>query len=218
MFPSILEKFFSGHTAEREQVMYLIVGLGNPGNRYQYTRHNIGFMVLENLAHKLEVDLRQKSFNALWGKGKVDSQNVTLAMPQTYMNLSGNAVRQLHTFFKTEIHNLIVIHDDLDLSFGSVRLKSGGGNAGHKGLSSIEENLGSSEFMRLRLGIGKPIDKSRIEGYVLEPFKSDEFPLLTEIIETATEAVCEIISSGLQKAMGKYHKINISNSLKKEDE
>jgi PTH1 family peptidyl-tRNA hydrolase len=218
MFPSILAKFFSGHTAEREQIMYLIVGLGNPGNRYRFTRHNIGFMVLENLAHKLEVDLRQKSFNALWGKGKVESQNVILAMPQTFMNLSGNAVRQLRTFFKTEIHNLIVIHDDLDLSFGSVRLKMGGGNAGHKGLSSILENLGSSEFMRIRLGIGKPIDKSRIEGYVLEPFKSDEFPLLPEIIETATEAVCEIISAGFQKAMGKYHKINISNSLKKEDE
>ena len=213
MFPSILAKFFPGHTVEREQAMYLIVGLGNPGNRYQATRHNIGFMVLENLAHKFEVDLRQKSFNALWGKGKVVSQNVILAMPQTYMNLSGNAVRQLLAFFKTEISNLIVIHDDLDLSFGSVRLKTGGGTAGHKGLASIEENLGSSEFMRIRLGIGKPVDKSRIESYVLEPFKSDELPLLNNIIETAAGAVCEIISSGIQKAMGKYHSINISNSL-----
>lgn len=218
MFPSILAKIFPGLTKETEQAMYLIVGLGNPGNRYRVTRHNIGCMVLEQLASKLEVDLRQKSFNALWGKGKIDYKNVILAMPQTYMNLSGNAVRQLHAFFKTEISNLIVIHDDLDLSFGSVRLKTGGGNAGHKGLASIVEHLGSSDFMRVRLGIGKPTDKSRIEGYVLEPFNSEELPLLPEIIQTAAEAIDEIISSGMQVAMGKYHKKNISNSLKKEDE
>ena len=198
--------------------MYLIVGLGNPGTRYLAARHNIGFMVLEKLASQLELDLRQKSFNALWGKSKIDHKNVILAMPQTYMNLSGNAVRQLQAFFKTEISNLLVIHDDLDLSFGSVRLKTGGGNAGHKGLASIEENLGSSGFMRIRLGIGKPVDKSRIESYVLEPFKADELPLLKDIIETAAGAVCEIISSGIQKAMGKYHSINISNSLIKEVE
>ena len=217
MFPSILAKIFPGLTKEREQAMYLIVGLGNPGNRYRATRHNIGFMVLEKLATKLEVDLRQKSFNALWGKGKIASKNVILAMPQTYMNLSGNAVRQLHAFFKTEISNLIVIHDDLDLSFGSVRLKTGGGNAGHKGLASIEENLGSSEFMRIRLGIGKPVDKSRIEGYVLEPFGKEELSVLPEIIQWAADAATEIVSSGMQTAIGNYQTKNISNFFKKED-
>jgi PTH1 family peptidyl-tRNA hydrolase len=217
MFPSILAKIFPGRTKEREQAMYLIVGLGNPGNRYQDTRHNIGFMVLEKLAAKLEVDLRQKSFNALWGKGKITNKNVILAMPQTYMNLSGNAVRQLHAFFKTDLSNLIVIHDDLDLSFGSVRLKTGGGNAGHKGLASIEENLGSSEFMRIRLGIGKPSDKSRIEGYVLEPFKKEEQSVLPEIIQWAADAATEIVSSGMQTAVGNYQAKNISNFLKKED-
>jgi PTH1 family peptidyl-tRNA hydrolase len=217
MFPSILAKIFPGRTKEREQAMYLIVGLGNPGNRYQDTRHNIGFMVLEKLAAKLEVDLRQKSFNALWGKGKITNKNVILAMPQTYMNLSGNAVRQLHAFFKTDLSNLIVIHDDLDLSFGSVRLKTGGGNAGHKGLASIEENLGSSEFMRIRLGIGKPSDKSRIEGYVLEPFKKEEQSVLPEIIQWAADAATEIVSSGMQTAIGNYQAKNISNFLKKED-
>ena len=197
--------------------MYLIVGLGNPGNRYKFTRHNIGFLVLENLAAEIETDIRQKSFNALWGKGKIAGQNVVLAMPQTFMNLSGNAVRQLRAFFKTEISNLIVIHDDLDLPFGSIRLKTGGGNAGHKGLISIEENLGSADFMRVRLGIDRPADRSRIEGYVLEPFPAAQLPVLREIIDTATDAVCEIVSAGQQKAMVKYHKINISNSLKKEE-
>jgi PTH1 family peptidyl-tRNA hydrolase len=111
-----------------------------------------------------------------------------------------------------------VIHDDLDLSFGSVRLKTGGGNAGHKGLASIAEQLGSSDFMRVRLGIGKPTDKARVEGYVLEPFNSEELPGLPENIQTAAEAIEEIISSGMQVAMGKYHKKNISNSLIKEVE
>ncbi len=133
------------------------------------------------------------------------------------MNLSGNAVRQLHAFFKTDLNNLIVIHDDLDLSFGSVRLKTGGGNAGHKGLISIEENLGSSEFMRIRLGIGKPADKSRIEGYVLEPFAKEELRVLPEIIQWAADAATEIVSSGMQTAIGNYQTKNISNFLKKED-
>lgn len=217
MFPSILAKIFPGRTKEREQAMYLIVGLGNPGNRYRATRHNIGFMVLEKLAAKLELDLSQKSFNALWGKGKIASKNVILAMPQTYMNLSGNAVRQLNAFFKTDLSNLMVIHDDLDLSFGSVRLKTGGGNAGHKGLASIEENLGSSEFMRIRLGIGKPVDKSRIEGYVLEPFGKEELSVLPEIIQWAADAATEIVLSGMQTAIGNYQTKNISNFLKKED-
>ena len=105
-------------------------------------------------------------------KGKINGTNILLAMPQTYMNLSGTAVRQLVAFFKADINNLIVIHDDLDLPLGTIRLKKGGGNAGHKGLASITENLGSSDFIRVRLGIGRPSDKSRIEGYVLEPFNS----------------------------------------------
>ena len=217
MFPSVLAKIFPGRAKKREQAMYLIVGLGNPGSRYKATKHNIGFMVLEKLAAKLALDLSQKSFNALWGKGKIASNNVILAMPQTFMNLSGNAVRQLHAFFKTDLSNLIVIHDDLDLSFGSVRLKTGGGNAGHKGLVSIEENLGSSEFMRIRLGIGKPVDKSRIEGYVLEPFGMEELSVLPGIIGWAADAATEIVSSDMQTAIGNYQTKNISNFLKKED-
>lgn len=187
--------------------MYLIVGLGNPGNRYKSTRHNIGFMVMGKLAGQLELDLKQKSFDSSWGKGKLAGTDILLAMPQTYMNLSGTAVRQLLAFFKADINNLIVIHDDLDLAFGTIRLKVGGGNAGHKGLSSITNDLGSSDFMRVRLGIGKPPDKSRVESYVLEPFNSEEeLPLLPEIIATAAEVVSEIVLSGIEKAIAKYHK------------
>jgi peptidyl-tRNA hydrolase, PTH1 family len=170
MLPSALTKIFTRFRKVREQMEYLIVGLGNPGKRYESTRHNIGFMALDRLAAQLKIELKQKSFNALWGKGTLAGKNILLAQPQTFMNLSGTAVRQLQSFFKMDISNLIVIHDDLDLPFGAVKLKAGGGTAGHKGLASIESNFGNSEFIRVRLGIGKPVDKSRIEGYVLEPF------------------------------------------------
>jgi len=173
-------------------------------------------MVLEKLAAGLEIDLKQKSFNALWGKGKIAGKNVLLAMPQTYMNLSGNAVRELLAFFKADINNLIVVHDDLDLPLGTIRLKTGGGNAGHKGLESIVENLGSSDFMRVRIGIGRPADKARIESYVLEQFERKEEAIVAPVIQSAADAASEIVLSGIQTTMVKYHTKNISN-LKKED-
>ncbi|MBN1473422.1 MAG: aminoacyl-tRNA hydrolase [Syntrophaceae bacterium] len=196
--------------------MYLIIGLGNPGQRYKKTRHNIGFMVAEKLAAKIELDMKQKSFDALWGKGQIKNKKLIIAMPQTYMNLSGTAVRQLKKFFKTDISKLIVIHDDLDLPFGALRLKTGGGNAGHKGLISIESNLGSSEFNRVRLGIGKPADKSRIEGYVLEPFSEEEKKSLPGLVNQASDACVEIVLSDIKTATSKYQIKNI-NFHKKED-
>ena len=196
--------------------MYLIIGLGNPGSRYQQTRHNIGFMVLEDIAARWEVDIKQKSFEALWNRGKVAGANALLAMPQTYMNLSGNAVRRLQDYFKVDTGNVIVIHDDLDLPFGTMRLKAGGGDAGHKGLKSILNCLGSADFMRVRMGIGKPVGRTPVEDYVLQKFNQDESDRLQQIIQTASEATADIIQSGLQQAMAKHHTKNISN-LKKED-
>ncbi len=211
MLPSGLTKIFFWCGKEGTQAMYLILGLGNPGRRYQFTRHNIGFMVLEKIAAQWEVDLKQKSFDALWNRGKIAGINVLLAMPQTYMNLSGNAARKLLAYFKMDISNLIVIHDDLDLPFGKLRLKTGGGNAGHKGLKSIVTCLGSADFMRVRLGIGKPSDESRIEDYVLERFESKEAAELQQIIQLAADAATDIVISGMQTAMAKYHTKNISN-------
>jgi PTH1 family peptidyl-tRNA hydrolase len=205
---SKLTKIFFRRVDEKEQIMYLIIGLGNPGSRYQYTRHNIGFMVLEKIAARWEVDLKQKSFDALWNRGKIAGINVLLAMPQTYMNLSGNAVRKLLAYFKVDINNLIVIHDDLDLPFGSIRLKTGGGDAGHKGLKSITTCLGSADFMRIRMGIGKPSDKFSVEDYVLERFGHEESALLQEVIQIAAKAAADIIESGMQQAMAKYHTKN----------
>ena len=211
MLPSGLTKIFFWRGKEGTQAMYLILGLGNPGRRYQFTRHNIGFMVLEKIAAQWEVDLKQKSFDALWNRGKIAGINVLLAMPQTYMNLSGNAARKLLAYFKMDISNLIVIHDDLDLPFGKLRLKTGGGDAGHKGLKSITTCLGSADFMRVRMGIGKPSDKSRVEDYVLERFGSEEAAELQQIIQLAADAAADIVISGMQTAMVKYHTKNISN-------
>jgi PTH1 family peptidyl-tRNA hydrolase len=211
VLPSGLTKIFFWCGKEGTQAMYLILGLGNPGRRYQFTRHNIGFMVLEKIAAQWEVDLKQKSFDALWNRGKIAGINVLLAMPQTYMNLSGNAARKLLAYFKMDISNLIVIHDDLDLPFGKLRLKTGGGDAGHKGLKSIVTCLGSADFMRVRLGIGKPSDESRIEDYVLERFESKEAAELQQIIQLAADAATDIVISGMQTAMAKYHTKNISN-------
>ena len=205
MLLSNLKNIFFRSVEEREQIMYLIIGLGNPGSRYRKTRHNIGFMVLEKLATRWEVDLKHKSFDALWNRGKIAGENVILAMPQTYMNLSGNAARRLLAYFKVDMNKLIVVHDDLDLPFGTVRLKTGGGNAGHKGLLSIATCLGSGDFMRVRLGIGKPADKSRIESYVLEKFETEDSALLESIIQLAAEAAADIVTSGMQQAMAKYH-------------
>jgi len=201
---------------ERGQMVYLVIGLGNPGKRYESTRHNVGFMVVEKLADRWKIELKHNSFNAIWGKGGVDGKSVLLAKPQTFMNLSGTAARRLQSFFKTDISHLIVIHDDLDLPFGSIRMKAGGGTAGHKGLASIESDLGSSDFIRVRLGIGKPVDKSRIEGYVLEPFRKEDQVVLQQVIERAADASAEIVLNGLQKAIGKYQTKNM-NFLKKED-
>jgi len=208
VLPSILTKIFFWRGKEGTQAMYLILGLGNPGRRYQFTRHNIGFMVLEKIAAQREVDLKQKSFDALWNRGKIAGINVLLAMPQTYMNLSGNAARKLLTYFKINISNLIVIHDDLDLPFGKLRLKTGGGDAGHKGLKSITTCLGSADFMRVRMGIGKPSDRTPIEDYVLQRFDSGETDLLQQIVYLAAEAVTDIVKSDMQQAMAKYHTKN----------
>ncbi|PKN06036.1 MAG: aminoacyl-tRNA hydrolase [Deltaproteobacteria bacterium HGW-Deltaproteobacteria-7] len=217
MLPSNLKKIFFWRGNEGKQVMNLIVGLGNPGSRYQLTRHNIGFMVLEKIAARWEVDLKQKSFDALWNRGKIAGTEVLLAMPQTFMNLSGNAARRLLAYFKVDINNLIVIHDDLDLPFGSFRLKTGGGDAGHKGLKSIITCLGSADFMRVRMGIGKPADRTPVEDYVLQRFNPDESTLLQQVIQSASEATADIVTSGMQQAMAKYHTKNKNMSHKKED-
>jgi peptidyl-tRNA hydrolase, PTH1 family len=187
----------------------LIVGLGNPGAPYQLSRHNAGFLTIDHLAGQYDVSLKKQGFDAFIGKGKIGDEAVLLAKPQTYMNLSGIALEKLFSYFKTDIEDLIVIHDDLDLAFQTIRLKSDGGDGGHKGLISIASHLGSSDFLRVRIGIGKPSRKTMVERYVLSPFSDEELKALPRIITRASEAVREIVLHDIQSAMRIYHgKIN----------
>ncbi|MHB9098091.1 MAG: aminoacyl-tRNA hydrolase, partial [Syntrophales bacterium] len=144
-------------------------------------------------------------FDARIGKGNIAGSAVLLVQPQTFMNLSGIAVRKLADYFRIEIEDLIVVHDDLDLPFQTIRLKAGGGHGGHKGLISLIDHLGSAAFLRVRFGIGRPERKSMVESYVLSPFSEEEFPCLPKLTRTAGEAVADIISSGIQAAMEKHH-------------
>lgn len=191
--------------------MKLIAGLGNPGNRYQFSRHNIGFLVLDRLADQHQIIIGQQGFGTFFGKGIISGHPVLLAKPQGYMNLSGCAVKKFFDYFKIAVEDIIVAHDDLDLPFGVIRVKAGGGPGGHKGLISIIDHLGVADFNRVRLGIGKPDRREIVESYVLSPFSPDEMNLLPELLTKAAEMLTDILSSGIQTTMCKYHGKTINN-------
>jgi len=194
----------------------LIIGLGNPGIKYQSTRHNIGFLALDKIASSHDISVSLKGFDAWYGKGKITDTPVLLAKPQTFMNISGVSVRKLVDYFKIDLEDIIVVHDDIDLPFNTIRLKAGGGHAGHKGIISIIDDLGNPTFIRVRIGIGKPPDRITVERYVLEPFTDDEMKLLPKITTTANDAVTMIILSGIQAAMNQYNERS-TNQLNKEE-
>ena len=175
----------------------------------------MGFMVLDHLALHNQITINQKGFDASFGKGRIASIPVFLAKPQTFMNLSGTAVKRIVDFYKSDMEDMIIIHDDLDLPFPSIRIKAGGGHGGHKGLMSIIDHLSDSEFIRVRLGIGKPLMKSMTEEYVLQPFSEDEMKDLPRIITTGSSAVTEIIISGVQAAMNQYN-VRMNDNSKEE--
>lgn len=194
--------------------MKLIVGLGNPGPKYLLSRHNAGFLAVDILAREENIGIKTVRFDSLLGRGSISGVPVILAKPQTFMNLSGTAVEKLVRFFKIDIEDVIIIHDDLDLSRGDVRVKMSGGDGGHKGLKSVIDHLASPEFVRVRLGIGKPSGKEVVENYVLERFSEDELELLPDITAKAFNAVIEVISSGAHAAMNKFNVRETNNSGK----
>ncbi len=190
--------------------MKLIVGMGNHGGKYRFTRHNLGFLALEELARCWGIRLSQKGFHSVYGKGDFGGTLVLLAEPQTYMNLSGLAVRELAHYFKIASTNIIVIHDDLDFPFGAARLKVGGGHGGHKGLLSLISELGSADFTRLRLGIGKPEQQETREGYlregyVLETLSKDQLAALPELLEQTSAMLESLLTEGAVAAMNRFH-------------
>jgi PTH1 family peptidyl-tRNA hydrolase len=188
---------------------YLITGLGNPGREYRETRHNIGFMLVDHLAQRLGVSFSRMESKALVTKGEYQGRRLVLAKPQTYMNLSGSAVGSLMRFYKVPITNLLVAYDDVDLPLGTIRLRAEGGSAGQKGMASIIERLGTQEFPRLRLGIGRPPGRMDAAAYVLQPFKKDETDLLPVILDRAVDAVLVFVTSGLESAMNQFNGLAI---------
>ncbi len=195
--------------------MKLIAGLGNPGIKYRFSRHNMGFLVLEALAEKQDIEIRQKKFGSCLGKGTLSGIAVMMVKPQTFMNLSGVAIKEILEYFKIDLSNLIVVHDDLDLPFSSIRIKENGGHGGHKGLISIINSLGMSDFIRIRLGIGKPEHKEMVEGYVLEHFTNEEMKILPDVLSRACDAIVKVISSGTHPAMNRF---NIRSNNKSNEE
>ncbi len=184
---------------------YLIAGLGNPGAEYRHNRHNVGFMVLDALAEKAAIPLRRVEFRAIVGKGSLDDMRLILAKPQTYMNDSGQAVAPLINFYKVPMENLLVIHDDLDLPFGTLRLRPSGGTGGQRGMESIVDKLWTREFARLRVGIGRPPGRMDPRDYVLHDFDGDQLAVLPELMDTAVAAVRMFITMGIEKAMNTFN-------------
>ncbi len=172
--------------------MKLIVGLGNPGKKYADTRHNIGFKVIERAAEKFSISLNERKFKAEYGVGLVQGEKVLLCKPQTYMNLSGEAVRPLLDYYKIEMDQLLVIYDDLDLPPGKLRLRQKGGAGGHNGMKSIIDHVGSEQFKRIRFGIGRPSHPDmQVVDYVLGRFQPEERAIISQSIEKAALA-CEM--------------------------
>jgi PTH1 family peptidyl-tRNA hydrolase len=186
---------------------YLIVGLGNPGREYRENRHNIGFMLVDRLSVKLNAHFTRLQSKALVASATYQERKIILAKPQTFMNLSGQSVQGLVHFYKLPLGNLLVAHDDLDLLPGTIRIRPGGGSAGQKGMASIIERLGTDEFARLRLGIGRPPGQMQAPDYVLQDFSDFDMKIIAETLNRAVDSTLEFVVNGLNAAMNKYNGI-----------
>jgi len=185
----------------------LIVGLGNPGIEYQFTPHNLGFLTVDRLANDSGVEVRNRNCRALTARAVIQDQQVLLAKPETYMNLSGMAVRELVEKYEADsAKDLIVIYDELDLPFGKIRIRQRGSSAGHNGIESIIGALGSQEFLRIRLGIAPEKKVNNGAKYVLAPFRKSQLSLVDEVLGTGTEAVNVILREGPAAAMNRFNR------------
>ena len=185
--------------------MYLVVGLGNPGPKYADNRHNVGFMVTELLADRWNAGAFREKFNGSFSKTSHRGEDVILLKPETFMNLSGESVQKAMKFFKVDLEDVIVVHDELDLAYEDTRIKVGGGLAGHNGLKSIAKQCGGNGFVRVRVGIGRP-RSGATEGYVLGNFDADQRARLDDVLERAATLVEAIVSEGAKAAMNRHHR------------
>ncbi len=184
---------------------YLIIGLGNPGREYKDNRHNIGFMLIDRLAVRIDARGIKLQSKAIVTSGFYEERKLILAKPQTYMNLSGQSVQGLLHFYKIPSENLMVAHDDLDLPLGTIRIRPGGGAGGQRGMASTIERLGTKDFPRLRLGIGRPPGRMAPADYVLQNFSRAEMLIVSETLDRAANAVLTFMTEGLNAAMNRFN-------------
>ena len=184
--------------------LWLIVGLGNPEKRHAGNRHNVGFRAIDHLAEYYGIRCSRKRYRALYGEGKIGEQRVVLAKPQTYMNLSGVSVGPMSGVFRVRPERVLVIHDDLDLPLGRIRLRAGGSGGGHRGIASLIEHLGTPEFPRLRIGIGRPVHGDPSD-YVLDDFDAEQAPEIAQALALVPEIVASVLQEGIRQAMNRYN-------------
>ena len=185
--------------------MYLIVGLGNPEPEYCLTRHNMGFDVINRLSKQYKIDVKKIGFKSLYGIGEIENQKVILCKPQTYMNLSGDAVIEISRFYKINKENIIVIYDDIELPVSQVKIRKKGGPGTHNGMKSVVYSLGTEDFTRIRIGTGKPIDKNELIEYVIKKMKYEEYEKYIPGIEKGKEAVELIMKENIDTAMNRIN-------------
>ncbi|MEA1901642.1 MAG: aminoacyl-tRNA hydrolase [Thermodesulfobacteriota bacterium] len=188
-----------------QKKVLLVVGLGNPGDAYVKTRHNAGFMILDEVAKSFSISIEKRKFDALFGRGLIEDCDVILAKPMAFMNLSGIPVQKILNYFKIPFEDMLVIHDDIDLAFGRLQIKENGGHGGHKGLKSIIKTVGGNNFVRLRIGIGRSEEKIDVANYVLSKFSTNEKKLLDTITKRACDAVVATTCKGAKKAMNIFN-------------
>lgn len=185
--------------------MYLIVGLGNPEEEYAKTRHNMGFDVINKLSEKQKIKVKKTKFNSLYGTGLIAGEKVILIKPQTFMNLSGTAVRDFKNFYKIDPSNIIVVYDDLDIEPGIIKIRKKGGSGTHNGMKSVVSELGIEDFPRIRIGIGNPEYKNDLLNYILTKIPEEDYKILEKSINNAADSIEEIIKNGIDIAMNKYN-------------
>lgn len=185
--------------------LFIIIGLGNPGRQYENTHHNVGFDTVDILSGKFGIKIAKLKHKALIGDGLIQGKRVLLVKPQTYMNLSGESVREVVEWYNIPLKNIIIIYDDVDLPLGRIRIRPKGSSGTHNGMKSIIYQLQSDEFPRIRIGIGKPPENWDMADYVLSRFDAEERKIIDQSISKAAEAAVEIINSGIEKAMNMYN-------------
>lgn len=187
-------------------IMYIIAGLGNPGREYVNTRHNIGFEAVDTIASKYNIKINKEKFKGLYGEGYISGEKVILIKPQTFMNLSGESIREFAKWYKTEPENIIIIYDDVSLPVGKLRIRPKGSAGGHNGMKSIIYQLNTDVFPRIKIGVGAPLNKDYdLADYVLGKFSKEETDVLIKTVIKASEAVETIVRSGTDKAMAEYN-------------